>query len=193
VGGVEVQTEKVWAFAEEFKLPRAIVVNKLDRERADFQRALASIQENFGRTAVPIHLPMGIEREFKGIVDLIRMRAFTYIPDGDGKGREGDVPTEYAAEAQKAHEALVEMVAEGNDAYMEEFFEKGTLPVEHILDGMRTGIREMRIFPVMCAAANRNIGCDLLLDLIVDDMPNPTERGEITAFVNGTEANRPIA
>jgi elongation factor G len=193
VAGVEVQTEKVWAFAEEYKLPRALVVNKLDRERADFQRALASVQENFGRTAVPIHLPMGSERDFKGIVDLIRMRAFTYTPDGDGKGKEGDIPADYAAEAQTAHEALVEMVAEGNDAYMEEFFEKGTLPVEHILDGMRTGIRELRIFPVMCAAANHNIGSDLILDLIVDDMPNPTERGEITAFVNGTEAHRPVA
>jgi len=193
VAGVEVQTEKVWAFAEEFKLPRAIVVNKLDRDRADFSRALASVQENFGRTAVPIHLPIGSEREFKGIVDLIRMRAFTYAPGGDGKGKEGDIPAQYAAEAQAAHEALVEMVAEGNDAYMEEFFEKGTLPVDHILDGMRTGIREMRIFPVMCAASNLNIGTDLILDLIVDDMPNPTERGEITAFVNGTEAHRPIA
>ena len=193
VGGVEVQTEKVWAFAEEFKLPRALVVNKLDRERADFPRALASIQENFGRTAVPIHLPMGTEREFKGIVDLIRMRAFTYTPGGDGKGKEGDIPAQYADEAQTAHEALVEMVAEGNDAYMEEFFEKGTLPVEHILDGMRTGIRELRIFPVMCASASQNIGSDLILDLIVDDMPNPTERGDITAFVNGTEAHRPVA
>src|SRR3974390_2397054 len=115
VGGVEVQTEKVWAFAEQYKLPRALVVNKLDRERADFQRALASVQENFGRTAVPIHLPMGAERDFKGIVDLIRMRAFLYTPGGDGKGKEGDIPAEYAAEAQKAHDALVEMVAEGND------------------------------------------------------------------------------
>ena len=87
VAGVEVQTEKVWAFAEEFKLPRAIVVNKLDRERSDFDRALASIQENFGRIAVPIHYPMGTEREFKGVIDLIRMRAYTYTPDGDGKGK----------------------------------------------------------------------------------------------------------
>jgi len=193
VAGVEVQTEKVWAFAEEFKLPRALVVNKLDRERSDFDRALATIQDNFGRIAVPIHYPMGTEREFKGIIDLIRMRAYTYTPDGDGKGKEGDIPAQYAEAAQTAHEALVEMVAEGNDAYMEEFFEKGTLPVEHILDGMRTGVRELRIFPVMCAAANHNIGSDLILDLVVDDMPNPTERGEITAVVNGTEAHRPVA
>jgi elongation factor G len=193
VAGVEVQTEKVWSFATEFKLPRAIVINKLDRERADFQRALASAQEFFGRSAVPIHLPMGSERDFKGIIDLIRMRAYTYTQDGDGKGKEGDIPAEYADAAQAAHEVLVEIVAEGNDAYMEEFFEKGTLPVDHILEGMRQGVREMRVFPVMCASALHNLGADLLLDLIVEDMPNPTERGEITAFVNGVEAHRPVA
>jgi len=82
---------------------------------------------------VPIHLPMGSERDFKGIVDLIRMRAYSYTPGGDGRGKEGDIPAEYAGEAQTAHEALVEMVAEGNDAYMEEFFEKGTLPELHAL------------------------------------------------------------
>jgi elongation factor G len=192
VAGVEVQTEKVWAFAEEFKLPRAIVVNKLDRDRADFHRALGSVQKLFGRSAIPIQLPIGEERDFKGIVDLIRMKAFTYTAGGDGKGKEIEIPADCADEAQTAHEALVEIVAEGNDAYMEEFFEKGTLPVEHILDGMRQGIREMRVFPVMCACAIHNIGSDLILDLIVDDMPSPTERGEITAFVNGTEAHRKI-
>jgi elongation factor G len=192
VAGVEVQTEKVWAFTEEFKLPRAIIVNKLDRERAEFARALANVQEVFGRNALPIHIPIGVEREFKGIVDLIRMKSYTYTPDGDGKGKEGDIPSDLADEAQKAHEALVEMVAEGNDSYMEEFFEKGTLPVEHILDGLRQGVREMRIFPVMCASAYHNIGSDLILNLIVDDMPSPTERGEITAYVNGVEAHRKI-
>jgi elongation factor G len=192
VAGVEVQTEKVWAFMEEFKLPRAIIVNKLDRERAEFARTLANVQEVFGRNALPIHIPIGVEREFKGIVDLIRMKSYIYTPDGDGKGREGDIPSDLADEAQKAHEALVEMVAEGNDSYMEEFFEKGTLPVEHILEGLRQGVREMRIYPVMCASAFHNIGSDLILNLIVDDMPSPTERGEITAFVNGVEAHRKI-
>jgi len=192
VAGVEVQTEKVWAFMEEFKLPRAIVINKLDRERAEFARTLANVQAVFGRNALPIHIPIGVEREFKGIVDLIRMMAYTYTPGGDGKGKEGEIPADLADEAQRAHEALVEMVAEGNDTYMEEFFEKGTLPVEHILEGLRQGVREMRIFPVMCASAYHNIGSDLILNLIVDDMPSPTERGEITAFVNGVEAHRKI-
>ena len=116
VGGVEVQTEKVWQFAADYKLPRAVVINKLDRERADFERALESVQETFGRAAVPIQIPIGAERDFTGVVDLVRMKAYTYAADGDGKGKEGDIPGDLAAAAQKAHEALVEMVAEGNDA-----------------------------------------------------------------------------
>ena len=125
VAGVEVQTEKVWGFANDFKLPRAIVINKLDRERADFQRALESVSENFGRAAVPVQIPIGVERDFKGVVDLVRMKAYTYTPDGDGKGKEGEIPANLADAAQKAHEALIEMVAEGNDALMEQFFDKG--------------------------------------------------------------------
>ena len=108
VAGVEVQTEKVWGFANDYKLPRGIIINKLDRERSDFQRALDNIQEVFGRAAVPVQIPIGSEREFSGVVDLIRMKAYTYTPDGDGKGKEGDIPANLADAAQKAHEALVE-------------------------------------------------------------------------------------
>jgi len=89
VAGVEVQTEKVWSFCEEFKLPRAVIINKLDRERSSFERALESVQSFFGRTAIPVHLPIGSERDFKGIVDLVRMKSYTYALDGDGKGKEG--------------------------------------------------------------------------------------------------------
>src|SRR5947209_7458678 len=113
VSGVQVQTEKVWSFADEFKLPRALVVNKLDRERSAFERALGSIQEAFGRAAVPVEIPIGSEREFKGVIDLVGMKAYTYTPDGDGKGKESEIPADLAEAAQKAHEALVEMAAEG--------------------------------------------------------------------------------
>ncbi len=193
VAGVEVQTEKVWQFTEDFKLPRAVIINKLDRERADFDRALSNVQEMFGRAAVPIQIPIGSEREFSGIVDLIRMKAFTYTPDGDGKGKEADIPASLADAAQKAHEALIEMVAEGNDALLEEFFDKGTLPVEHIVDGLRQGIRELRIFPVLCASALHNIGTDLILNLIVDNLPSPIERGTVTATINGAEGEQKIS
>ena len=193
VAGVEVQTEKVWQFTEDFKLPRAVIINKLDRERADFDRALSSVQEFFGRAAVPIQLPVGSEREFSGVVDLIRMKAYTYSPDGDGKGKEADIPASLAETAQKAHEALIEMVAEGNDALLEEFFDKGTLPVEHIVDGLRQGIREMRIFPVLCASALHNIGADLILNLIVDSLPSPIDRGAVAATINGAEGEQKIS
>jgi elongation factor G len=192
VPGVEVQTEKVWAFAEEFQLPRAIVINKLDRERSDFERSLNSVQEHFGRIAVPIQLPIGAEKEFKGVVDLVRMKAFTYTSDGDGKGKEIEIPASCAAEAQKAHEALVEMVAEGNDALMEEFFDKGTLPTEKIQDGLRLAIRDRRIYPVLCASGLHNIGTDLILNFLVEDFPAPTEHQEITGTLNGKEVHRAI-
>ncbi|HLK19106.1 MAG TPA: elongation factor G [Bryobacteraceae bacterium] len=192
VAGVEVQTEKVWGFAEEFKLPRAIVINKLDRERSSFERALESVQQFFGRTAVPIHLPLGAERDFNGVVDLVRMKAYTYAPDGDGKGKEGEIPARLAEAAQKAHEALVEMVAEGNDALLEEFFDKGTLPVEHILEGLRDAVRSMRIFPVMCASGLHNVGSDLILNFALENFPNPAERGPWKGTLNGSEAERPV-
>ena len=186
VAGVEVQTEKVWSYSDNYKLARAIVINKLDRERSSFERALASVQESFGRTAIPVQIPIGAERDFKGVVDLVRMKAYTYTPDGDGKGKEGEIPADLAEAAQAAHEALVELVAEGNDALMEEFFEKGTLPAEHILDGIQAGTKEMRLFPVLCCSALHNIGTDLILNFIVDNLPAPTER-EVVVQMNGEE------
>ena len=192
VAGVEVQTEKVWAYANDYKLPRAVVINKLDRERSSFERALDSVQETFGRTAVPIQIPIGGEREFKGVVDLIRMKAYTYTPDGDGKGKEGEIPGDLAAAAQTAHEALIEMVAEGNDALMEEFFDKGTLAPEHILEGIQAGVREMRLFPVICASALHNAGSDLILNFVTENFPSPVQR-EVMAKTNGDESARKIA
>jgi len=191
VAGVEVQTEKVWAFADEFKLPRIIVINKLDRERAEFARSLASVHEIFGRSAVQVQIPIGAEREFKGMVDLIRMKAYLYTPDGDGKGKETEIPANLAEEAQKAHEALVEMVAEGNDALMEEFFSEGTLPPEHIVDGLKQGIKELRIFPVLCSSGLHNVGSDRILDFIVENLPAPAPAAgnSPTGFVFKTTAD----
>jgi len=193
VAGVEVQTEKVWSFANDYKLPRALVINKLDRERASFERALESIHTFFGRTAIPIQLPLGAERDFKGVIDLVRMKAYTYSADGDGKGKEGEIPGNMAEAAQTAHEALVEMVAEGKDDLMEEFFEKGTLPIEHIVEGLNAAVREMRLFPVLCASGLHNIGSDQILNLIVESFPAPSDRGIITGQLNGQEATRKIA
>src|SRR5882762_10376988 len=140
VAGVEVQTEKVWDIANDYKAPRAILINKLDRERSSFDRALESVQSIFGRTAIPVQLPLGAERDFKEIIDLVQMKSYIYTPDGDGKGKEGEIPADMAEAAQRGHEALIEMVAEGNDALREEYFDKGTLPPDKIQDGLRLAI-----------------------------------------------------
>jgi len=192
VAGVEVQTEKVWGYCDEFKLPRAIVINKLDRERSSFERTLDNVQSVFGRTVIPIHLPIGSEREFKGIVDVIRMKAYTYTPDGDGKGKESEIPANLAEAAQKAHEALIEMVAEGNDKLLEEFFDKGTLPTDEIIEGLRDAVRQMRMYPVLCASGSHNIGTDLLLNFILEDFPAPSHQGPWKGTLNGKEVERPF-
>ncbi|MFN7998112.1 MAG: elongation factor G [Bryobacteraceae bacterium] len=192
VAGVEVQTEKVWNFSNDYNLPRAIVINKLDRERSSFERALGSVQEAFGRTAVPIQIPLGSERDFKGVVDLVRMKSYTYTPDGDGKGKEAEIPADLAAPAQAAHEALVEMVAEGNDALMEEFFDKGTLAPEQIMQGLQAAVKELRLFPVLCASALHNIGSDLVMNFVLENLPAPSER-EVAAKINSEESSRKIA
>jgi elongation factor G len=193
VAGVEVQTEKVWQFASEFNLPRAIIVNKLDRENANFERALASINENFGRAAVPIQLPLGSERDFRGIVDLVRMKCYTYESGGNGRGKEGDIPADLAGPAQKAQEALIEMVAESNDALLEEFLDKGTLTPERLTEGLRSAVREMRLFPVLCASGLNGIGGDLILNLITDYFPAPTERGPVAGKLDGQDAERAVS
>jgi elongation factor G len=192
VAGVEVQTEKVFSFTEKYKLPRAFVINKLDRERASFERALESVHAIFGRKAVPVQLPIGSERDFRGVIDLITMKAYLYSPDGDGKGKESEIPAEFADAAQKAHETLVEAVAEGKDELMEEFFAQGTLPVEHIVEGLQQEIRDDRIYPVLCASALHNVGADQIFSFVINYFPSPQERGTVHGKWNGNETSRKI-
>jgi elongation factor G len=194
IAGVEVMTEKVVSFADEQELPRLFVINKLDRERSSFDRALESVQGPFGRNAIPVQLPIGSEKNFTGIVDLIAMKAYSYTPGGDGKGKEMPIPSDMEEAARVAHEALVEMVAEGDDALLEEFFAEGTLPVEHITTGLQKAIRERRLSPVLCASAAQNIGTDQLLDFIAEYLPSPIERGTVAGVtVDGSEVKRNIA
>ena len=109
--------------------------------------ASSDIHEIFGRAAFPIQLPIGSEKNFKGVVDLISMKAYTYTPDGDGKGKEGPIPADMARGGKEAHEALVEIIAEGKDELMEEFFDQGTLPEEHMIDGLREATAKDKLFP----------------------------------------------
>jgi len=194
VAGVEVVTERVWAYCEEYKTPRLIVASRMDRERADATRVLESVQRVFGRSAVPIELPIGSEKNLSGVVDLVRMKAFTYELGGNGKGKEVEIPANMKDQVQEAHERLVELVAEGDDALMEEFFEKGTIPEEDLIPALHNAIREDKIFPVIFASGLGNIGADRVLDFIVDYTPAPSEhewvQGEAAASGNGDAPKR---
>jgi elongation factor G len=192
VAGVEVSTEKVFQFAEQFSLPCALFVNKLDRERASFERVVENAREVFGRSAIPVQLPVGSEKSFHGVIDLIGMRAYLYESGADGKAGESDIPARLREEAEKAHEALVEMIAEGKDELMEEFFNTGTLPTEHILSGLKEAVRERRIFPILCGAATQNIGSGPLMSFIADVFPSPLERPPVVAIENGQEVRKTI-
>jgi elongation factor G len=184
VAGVEVQTEKVFKFSEEFNLPAAFVVNKLDRENASFERAVASLQENFGRTAIPVHLPIGSEKGFRGIVDLVDLKAYEFEPNGSGKSKAIDIPSGMQDAAAKGHEAIVEMVAEGNDHLMEEFFDKGTIPLEDLVPGLRQAIAERKIHPILASSALLNVGSQTLSDFIVNYLPSPVGMKTIPAMTS---------
>jgi elongation factor G len=178
--GVQVVTERVWDYATEYDQPRAFILNWMDRELASFERSLESLQQVFGRGVVPIELPIGQEKSFKGVVDLIAMKALLYTPDGDGKAKVEEIPADLAEEAKAAHEALVEMVAEGDDELMQEFFDKGTLPVEDLKKGLRGAVLAKRIFPVLISSALHNIGADAILNFLVEIFPSPAARGKAT-------------
>ncbi len=192
VAGVEVQTQKVWGYAEEYSLPRLIVVNRMDRERASFMRTLESLERAFGRGVVPLAIPLGEEKGFVGLTDLLTEKADVYTDDLSGKFQAVEVPAEFRATEKALRDKLVEMVAEGNEALMEEFFEKGTLPQEDLVKGLRQAVVAGRLFPVLPASSGRNVGIQPLLDAIVDLFPSPAERGEVagTDPVAKTETTR---
>ena len=175
VAGVEVSTEKIWAAAEELELPRIVVLNRLDRERASLDRSLESLRAVFGRSVVPLQLPLGEEKSFRGIVDLVTMKAWAFAADGSGKISESAIPVDQKAAAESAREALIEMVAEADDALMEKFFDAGTLTQDELLSGLKRGIAAGRVFPVLCASATANVGMQPLLDALVTYVPSPAE------------------
>src|SRR5499427_672216 len=175
VSGVEVQTERAWKFAAEFGRPILFVVNRMDRERASFDRVVESLQKKFGRGVVALQIPVGEEKSFKGTVDLVRMES--HIHDG-GKRVDGPIPADLAERAKEEHEALVEMVAEGEDDLMEKFFAQGTLEAADILPGLKREIVERKIYSVLCASSSAGIGTIRILDACVALLPSPESRRE---------------
>jgi elongation factor G len=184
--GVEAVTERVWGWAAEANLPRIVVLNQMDSPRAGGGQGLAALMEDlhdrWGRTCVPVQLPITGPEGFHGVVDLVTMQAFFYQPGGNGTGRIGEVPNHMLAAARTAHEALVELVAEGKDELLEEFFEQGTIPEQHLITALHEAIREDRIFPVLFSSGEANVATDHLLDFLKVYAPSACERAPMAAL-----------
>ena len=190
VKGVEVQTEKTWAYANEFILPRMMVITKLDKEHADFGKALESAQRTFSRAIIPFTLPIGKEKDFRGIVDVVHMKAYEF--DEHGKAKAVAIPSGGRDIVDKARERLVELVAESDDALMEKYFEQGTLDDADILPNINKAIAASKLCPVFAVSNTTLVGLSSLLDSLVDYAPNPAthgaEHGRATADGDGGEA-----
>jgi elongation factor G len=182
--GVKVQTEKAWSTAASLELPRAVYLSKMDRERADFARAVDDVRKNLSASAIPVQMPIGKEAGFVGVVDLVRMRALRFTPDGNGKPTEEEVPAAVRELAEGQRAALVEAVAEADDRLLEKYLESGELSESEVRDGLLRGIREQKLFPILCGEPTRNIGVTPLLDLVVEAFPSPLDRPPVT----GTDA-----
>ena len=177
--GVQVTTEKVWDYCTEYDIPRAFVLTWMDRELSSFERSMESLTEVFGRNVVALQLPIGSEKGFRGVIDLVAMKAHIYKPDGDGKPTIEEIPAALADEAKEAHEKLVEMIAEGDDAMMEEFFREGTIPIHDLIPAVRKAIVAEKIFPVLMTSALHNIGTASLLTFLADAFPHPDEHAQV--------------
>jgi elongation factor G len=176
ISGVKAQTEEIWNWANEFEIPRIAFVNKMDRERASFLRAIDDMEKTLGARGVAIQMPIGAEADFEGIIDLITMKACYYDKDGSGSFSEGEIPADCVDEANRLREYMVETVAEAYDALTEKYLEAGELTEEEIVDGLRVGTMRNTFTAVLCGSATSNIGVAHLLDAICAYLPSPLDR-----------------
>ena len=192
VHGIEVQTEKTWQYANEFLLPRFMVINKIDKEHADFSHALETAASSFARSIVPFTLPIGNELNFKGVVDVVHQKAYEFDPDGKAKGI--GIPSEMTGLLNSTRERLIELVAESDDALMEKYFEDGTLPEEDIIPNLARAIAASKLCPVYAASSTTLVGLQILLDHLVEFAPNPAthemEYGFADNEMTGDRINR---
>ena len=187
--GVEGGTEKVWEVADKYELPRLVFINKMDKENANFEDALASVEEILETRAVPIQLPIGQEDQFAGVVDVIQMAAYLE-PDGNKRAAKAEIPAELEAEAEETREALVEVAAESDDELIEKFFE-GELTDEEIQNGLQLGILQNQFTPVLCGAALSNVGVQQLMDVLVTGCPSPVDVGPVASVEDEAETRDP--
>lgn len=185
VDGVKVQTEQGWEFAEEFGLPCLIFINKLDRERADFQRAFDEVVQIFKPKPIILQLPIGKEAGFNGIVDLISRKAYTY--DENGKATPIEIPSDMQGQVETEYETLIENIAEADDELLERYLEGESLSDDELKSALRKGTLSRAFVPVICGSATKNIGIDLLLDFIASSMPSPADRDALTGIDPNSE------
>jgi elongation factor G len=187
ISGTKAQTKRIWEWCDAFEVPRIAFVNKMDKERADFLKAVDDMEKSLGARAVVVTQPIGAEETFKGIIDLVRMKARIYTFDETGKYDEVDIPEEYVKEATRLREQLLEAVAEADDELMEKYLEGETLSQEDILRGLREGTLTGVFTPVFCGSATANIGVRHLLDYVVACLPSPIDKGIQVGFKPDTE------
>jgi len=185
VDGVKVQTETAWGFAERFGLPRLIFINKMDRERADFQATLDDIEKSLETRAVPLQIPMGQAESFRGVVDLLSLKALTFPADGSGKAERDEIPADLADAAAEQRESMIETIAEADDSLVEKYLEGEELSNEELAGALKKGVLEGTFVPVVCGSATGNMGVRTLMDLINDVLPSPLDRGPRQAKAKG--------
>jgi elongation factor G len=194
VDGVQVMTEKMWEIADELDLPRIVVINKQDRERADFQSTLKDVKESLSKRAAPFVIPIGAEAGFNGVVDVLKSKAYKFPADGGDKVDEIDIPSEMSDTVAGAREALVEVIAESDDALMEKYLETLELTEEEINQALPKAVAGGQLIPVVVTSAVKNVGVQQLLDIICDYFPSPADRKPKTGEFDGDEVQcSPIA
>jgi len=181
VDGIKIGTERVWEFADEYELPRLVFINKMDRERADFFKIVGELGQLFDKKCVPVHVPIGAEENFRGLVNLLDGKAYVYEPD-KGTFAAQEVPADLADTVSHWREQLIENVAEGDDTLLEKYLEEGELSDEEIRKGLIAGVKAGLLAPVCCGAGIHLIGVPHLLDIIVETMPTPLDRGPVTGL-----------
>jgi elongation factor G len=181
VMGVEVTTDRLWHRADQLGLARLVFVNMLDRERADFFRTLDSMKEAFGPHVVATEIPIGVEHETRGVIDLIDMKAYEYDDSGRDGGKEIEIPADSATQANEYREKLMDEVAENSDELMERYLEGEEISHDEIVEALKDGVTQGTIFPVTCGIATKNMAIDRLLDALVNDLPSPARKGAVVA------------